>query len=193
MRSVVARLGGGDTVPAAMGAATTGPPQVRLAAAVDAIRDGHVVGVDLLRITLTEASPTFGISGPGEPHDLVATALVLDAARALLVQESARGLDLLQVFPSHWYGGPVELHDAPTAHGILSYALRWHGTRPALLWELARPEEGEPVRITVSGLDAAWATTQPRGEALLAEVAPPAGSEPVRLITEHPSDGGTFA
>ena len=88
--------------------------------------------------------------------------------------------------PDGWYGGKVELHDAPTAHGRISFAIRWHGTRPALLWEL-EPHEGDPpVTITVPGLDPTWSTIELRGDALLAEVAPPAGLAPIELVAEHP-------
>jgi hypothetical protein len=54
--------------------------------------------------------------------------------------------------------------EAPTHHGRVSYALRWHGERPALLWECERPG----VRLTAPGLDPSWSTTDQTGEALLA-------------------------
>jgi hypothetical protein len=41
--------------------------------------------------------------------------------------------------------------------------VRWHGPRPALLWEC----EGAG-RIRAPGLDPAWSTDEPRGDALLA-------------------------
>jgi hypothetical protein len=106
------------------------------------------------------------------------------AARTALVTESAGGLALLPAFPPGWYGAGVELHDAPTVHGRLSYAVRWHGRRPAVLWEL-EPHDG-PVRISVPGLDADWSTTELRGDALLNEVAPPEGLDLVREVAEHP-------
>ena len=74
--------------------------------------------------------------------------------------------------------------DAPTAHGRLSSAVRWHGTRPALLWELEPHEGTDPVTITVPGLDPTWSTTDPRGEALLAELPPPARAEAMTLVAE---------
>ena len=58
-------------------------------------------------------------------------------------------------------------YEAPTHAGLLSYAVRWHGARPALLWEL-RPHAGvERVRLTAPGLDPSWTTEELRGEALL--------------------------
>ena len=65
--------------------------------------------------------------------------------------------------PTEWRGQGVEVHDAPTRAGRVSYAVRWHGARPALLWECERP-----VRLTAPGLDPAWSTREARGEALLA-------------------------
>jgi len=60
------------------------------------------------------------------------------------------------------------VHDAPTRWGRVSYAVRWHGDRPALLWEL-EPHHGlGPVQLTVPGLDSSWSTTEPAGDALLA-------------------------
>ena len=50
-------------------------------------------------------------------------------------------------------------------------AVRWHGARPALLWEASAP-----MRLTCTGLDPTWSSTEPRGEALLQ--APPEGAAP---------------
>ena len=58
--------------------------------------------------------------------------------------------------------------------------------RPALLWELAPHPDLGPVTLTIPGLDPAWSTTELRGDALLAEVAPPEGIELVREVAEHP-------
>ena len=77
------------------------------------------------------------------------------------------GLELLGEVPASWYGQPVEVHGLPTTHGTLSYGIRWHGERPALLWELERHDDG-PVRITLPGLDPDFSSTEPNGEALLA-------------------------
>jgi hypothetical protein len=107
---------------------------------------------------------------------LVTEVVAVDATQP----EPAQGLALASAVPDHWLGQGWEVHDAPTAHGRLSYAIRWHGERPALLWELeAHPGgtggagEPAPVRLTVPGLDPGWSTTLPRGEALLAPVVTP--------------------
>jgi hypothetical protein len=72
------------------------------------------------------------------------------------------------MLPDAWWGQPLEVEHAPTHHGDLSFAVRWHGERPALLWELVpRPGQDGPVRITVPGLDPTFVTTERRGEVLL--------------------------
>ncbi|MGD9703542.1 MAG: hypothetical protein AB7Q42_01850 [Acidimicrobiia bacterium] len=69
-------------------------------------------------------------------------------------------------FPASWLGVNLECYRLPAGDGAdLSYALRWHGERPALLWEL----HGAPsMRLTGGAADPAWSTTDPQGEALLA-------------------------
>jgi len=71
------------------------------------------------------------------------------------------------------------VHDVPTHAGRLSYAVRWHGERPALLWELSPHEATTITRITAPGLDPSWSSEDLAGEALLAPVAPP--GKPVTL------------
>lgn len=151
---------------------------------------GDPTAFDHISAATATASATSAFPGPG-PHgrpigqDLAASAALVVAVRSLVVAERPGELILLPVHPDAWYGGGIEVHDAPTAHGRLSYAIRWHGTRPALLWELEPHDGTSPVTITVPGLDPTWSTTEPRGEALLAEVAPPAQAEAMTLVAEH--------
>ena len=114
--------------------------------------------------------------GPEEGHDLDVNAAVLVGARVLLVTEvdgPEPALRLCPHVPFEWFGQGWEAHDLPTASGRLSYAVRWHGDRPALLWELEPWPGGRPVRISAPGLDPAWSTTEAKGDALLAPVALP--------------------
>lgn len=100
---------------------------------------------------------------------------LLDRVRAQLIDDARDGcLALLPLVPDEWLGQGLEVHDAPTAAGSMSFAVRWHGARPAVLWEL-EPHGDEVVTITVPAYDAAWSSTQRRGEALLAPVPPPGG------------------
>jgi hypothetical protein len=113
---------------------------------------------------LASASPTF--TWPDGPAPL------LRAVRDLLVGGvSDEGTAALLVeLPDAWRGQSVEVHDAPTRAGRVSYAVRWHGSRPALLWECERP-----MRLSAPSLDPGWSTTEARGEALLAA---PTGASP---------------
>jgi hypothetical protein len=123
---------------------------------------------------LAAASPTC-TWGDGPTYDTKAASSFVAAVRDSLVHEQRRTLELLRVVPDAWLGQGVEVHDAPTRHGALSYALRWHGARPALLWQLDRTRGRRPVTITAPGLDPTWSTTEASGEALLAPVEPPGG------------------
>ncbi|MFN8025843.1 MAG: hypothetical protein U0W40_05630 [Acidimicrobiia bacterium] len=89
-------------------------------------------------------------------------AALLLAARGALLRETD---DLVEVFPAvpdEWRGAALDVRDAPTRHGPVSCSVRWHGERPALLWDA-------PAGVTVRapGLDGGWASTEPTGEALL--------------------------
>jgi len=146
----------------------------------------QIVADQLGGASATSTWPGPGPSGRPIGHDLVAAAALITAVRHALVTERPDGLALVPDHPDAWYGGKIELHDAPTTFGRISFAIRWHGTRPALLWEL-EPHDGiGPVTITAPGLDPTWSTTELRGDALLAEVTPPAQSEAMTLVSEHP-------
>jgi hypothetical protein len=117
----------------------------------------------------------------GDGHHGWAAADVLSFVRNLLVRDTDEGLDLCTLVPDSWLGQPIEVHDAPTHHGRLSYAVRWHGERPALLWELEPHDGAAAVRLRAPGLDRAWSSTERAGEALLAPVAPPGQVSAVSL------------
>jgi hypothetical protein len=110
------------------------------------------------------------------PHGSDGDAATSPARRLLvlrdaLVASDTGGLTIAPRWPDEWLGHGVEVHHAPTRWGRLSYAVRWHGARPALLWE---HDAGDGV-VLRSGLDPAWSTTAARGEALLAPVEPAGG------------------
>jgi len=103
------------------------------------------------------------VRAEGWPDD---PAALLVALRQLLVADRDDGVALLGACPPEWFGQGIEVHGAPTRHGLVSYAVRWHGERPALLWEV-RDASG-PVTVTCPGLDPAFASEDASGEALLA-------------------------
>jgi hypothetical protein len=110
----------------------------------------------------------------GDGHHGWAAAELLSFVRDLLVREVDGGVALASLVPTGWYGQGWEVHDAPTAWGRVSYAVRWHGDRAALLWEVEPHAGVGAVRLTTPGLDPSWSTSERRGEALLGPVpAPP--------------------
>lgn len=104
---------------------------------------------------------------PSPPPD---DATAPDGARLLalvarrLVAPTPGGADVMAGVPRAWIGSSIEAHGVPVPAGEVSVAVRWHGERPALLWECSAP-----MRLSATSLDPEWsseATT--RGEALLA-------------------------
>ena len=84
--------------------------------------------------------------------------------RASLVRESRDRVELLPGFPPDWLGQPLTVDAVPLNAGKISFAVRWHGPRPALLWD-APPG----VQLCAPALDPAWVSTVAVGETLLAE------------------------
>ena len=64
--------------------------------------------------------------------------------------------------PRERLGQPLEVHGLPAATSTVSFALRWHGARPAVLWE----REGAPVTLTAPHLAPGWTADAAAGEAL---------------------------
>ena len=134
--------------------------------------------------------PRTGGGVAGDPWHAPSAAWLLLALRRLLLVEpggcwwerstprpaiaaadpTAAVLDLVPILSSSWVGAPFEVHALPAGVGSVSYAVRWHGPRPALLWEIDPRSgvEGEPPLLVSSGLDPTWSARAWRGEALLA-------------------------
>jgi hypothetical protein len=144
------------------------------------------------------------------PDDQLAEAVLAARARALLPgvdpdEDLLRGvrdrlvrevdretLAIAPGWPPGWAGQGFEVHDAPTRFGRLSYAVRWHGPRPALLWEL----DGPGARLTAPALDATWSSTDGRGEALLQPVGLPKVVAPLTadgVAAAAAPEGGEFS
>jgi hypothetical protein len=84
-----------------------------------------------------------------------------------MVSDEGDELVLLPGFALAWRGGNVEAHDLPTRFGRLSFGIRWHGARPALLWQLDGEPPSPSATIRCPRLDPDWSTTEARGETLL--------------------------
>lgn len=89
----------------------------------------------------------------------VLSALVLDSRR--------NRIDLLGEAPPDWFGRPVDIRGFCTLWGRVSFSVRWHGRRPALLWE--RTGSHDQVELRCTGLDGSWSSFERQGETLLAE------------------------
>lgn len=184
------------------------------ASAVDRLR--WLAGAATPAVTWPEvAHPVHGGGVLGSGHDPVATAEYLLAVRDLLVLDRPMGTDrpasagpgpsvgadlheqglheqglhelvLAPVVPSSWLGQSWEVHGLPTSVGTLGYAVRWHGQRAALLWEIEPFPGVAGVRLRAPGLDASWSGSGWSGEALLGVLpAGSAGAGPVEV-----DDGG---
>lgn len=117
-------------------------------------------------------------AGGTDRHSVGVSAAVVSLAVDLLAAVYDDTVRLIAHLPGQWTGRPLEVTRVPTALGSVGYAVRWHGPRPAVLWELApgpgvREVPGAPT-VTAPGLDASWRATGVSGEALLAPVAEPA-------------------
>ena len=89
--------------------------------------------------------------------------------------------------PTAWLGQSLEVYGVPTiGTSTVSLAIRWHGARPAVLWE----QSGEPVVLTAPVLARDWSTTQAKGEALWPEPpnAEPASSPASSSASVDPAD-----
>ena len=131
-----------------------------------AARDGAAVPVEPVERLLIAAGQDRAAQdvrrlnlSPAEPS--------AEGLRAELVADHGNTLDLAPGFRAAWRGGPMAVYDLPTRCGPVSYAIRWHGPRPALLWEVDPRPAQTPVAVRAPALDKSWSSTQTSGEALL--------------------------
>lgn len=133
----------------------------------------------------------FDASGPETPHPSVSTLQTwLSSARganpnpaepgtgaAYLVGLRQRFVDsrslgvvgLLADLSPTWRGRAIDVFDAPVGDAKLSYGLRWHGPRPAMLWNVEPQADPTPLTLQMPAIDRAWSTEELAGEALLAD------------------------
>ena len=182
----------GVVAAAAHRARRTGGPAVQLAAADLLDAAGQPEAAALCR----ERAAGLRRSRPAADVEATTPARRLLALRDALIGDAADGLTIVPAWPDEWLGQGVEVHGAPTRWGRLSFAVRWHGPRPALLWE----HDGGDGVVVRTGLDPAWSTTAARGEALLAPVEPAGGlpkvvtplQEPGTPVDEAAAEGEGF-
>jgi hypothetical protein len=92
------------------------------------------------------------------------------SVRRALVRDDRHAIEIAPEPPPS--GQDFEVHDVPTRFGRVSYAVRWHGERAALLWEVTDPTADLALRAPA--LDPTWSTTKPAGDALLTPPTTPA-------------------
>lgn len=119
------------------------------------------------------------------------------AGRLLLLSDTAviddfEGIDVLHGFPKVWLGRSIEVNGFVTSWGTVSYAVRWHGERAALLWEIT-PHSSIDVdratpRLTARSIDPEWEAVGWSGEGLLSppESWIPEAQERPEIVMEHP-------
>jgi hypothetical protein len=90
-------------------------------------------------------------------------AAFLTMLRSALIGDMDGPIELLDDWPAEWRGLPLDVRDAPTRRGLVSYSVRWHDDRAALLWDVP-----DGVTIRIPGFDLKWSSTEPRGETLFA-------------------------
>ena len=93
-------------------------------------------------------------------------------------------IDMLPEVPTTWFGQPIDVRGMVTGLGSLSFSVRWHRERPAVLWQRDGGPDGAVLRCP--GLDPDWSSSERSGEALLAA---PAGSETMLVadVNEAPA------
>lgn len=111
------------------------------------------------------------VATPGTGFDPVALARLRNRVLDAVLEDVAAGPSVLPMWHQEWDGRDVELHRLPTAWGLASVALRWHGAGAALLWDIVPWVGGvdsasAPV-VTAPGIAAGWSSAAWKGEALL--------------------------
>ncbi len=162
-------------------AARAGGPEARAAAdaawrVAAAGHDRRAAGdVERLRSLLGDAGPIANLAAVERGSSVGRFVLEIESVLA------TGGALLPAGIPTRWLGDNFAVHDVPIGDGTsVSYAIRWHGERPAVLWE----QTGPPVTLTAPVLDPSWATDAPRGEALW-----PAPRRPTGLRVSGAIDG----
>ena len=151
---------------------------------------------------LSKTDQTGSLITDSRQQDPVFSALFLLAIRAGFLQESklSSGEKQIQIASSYnpdWIGVGIQVKNAPISSGIMGYAIRWHGTSPALLWEA---NTSTRIQINAWSLDKSWFSNDQIGETLLSKQIPRetavtihADASPVkRRIEPDSSDSATF-
>jgi hypothetical protein len=105
------------------------------------------------------------------PHSRVGRGAAAVLGSVVAGHMDGRRLQLLPMVAAEWLGQSIDVRGLATAVGSVSFSVRWHGDRPALLWE--RIGGSDTVELCCPGLDPEWSSTERNGEALLTATATP--------------------
>jgi hypothetical protein len=152
--------------PAAVGALRAAATVFRAAGDQRAVRD-----LEAMQRKSGVSEPALPAAAPDDP------ARWLWWTESRLVQPTTAGAALLPAgIPPTWLGDHFEVYGLPTGTGgTASFAVRWHGARPAVLWEQTEPSG----TLTAPVVAPDWRTSEARGEALWPE---PAGAAADRTV-----------
>jgi hypothetical protein len=170
-------------------AAKRGPRDWALAAALDAADVVFAAaGDDLARRDLDAVRRRVAAGGPLPSTAPADPARLLAWTELRLVQPSPSGAALLPLgLPVEWAGNNFEVYGLPTGTGgSVSFALRWHGARPAVLWE----QSGPSVDLSSPELAPDWSSAEVKGEALWPE---PTWPERKGILPPPPAEGESFS
>jgi hypothetical protein len=136
------------------------------------------------------------LAAPSVVAQVAAVPSTIDGVRGIaqLERAIANGPDLFPAgVPAAWLGQNFEVYGVPTGPASeVSFALRWHGERPAVLWECT----GDAVTLTSSGAAPEWRTTDRTGDVLWpvpVGAIPSASDRPTDDRSAPPTDGVSFS
>jgi hypothetical protein len=164
----------------------------------DAAREGSSWCVERLADRVPPRRDAAVADAVGAPSTLGWDAAELAETRLALlevfVRDAAGGPEILPVWPGVWAGNSMEAHGIRTAWGRVSFGLRWHGPRAALLWEVVPGLGGTDGMVApavrMPGLDPDFSGDSWTGEALL-DPAPNAPGGGVVGVRRDDASGGS--
>jgi hypothetical protein len=119
------------------------------------------------------AAAQLRLSSAAEPPNVMPTdirAIAWVEEKMVAVQRDGSVQIFGRGIPRLWLGANLECHRvaAGPIHTV-SFGIRWHGEKPALLWEVAGPAG---IRLTAGKCDPTWSSVEATGETLLLGFAP---------------------
>ena len=114
------------------------------------------------------AAAQLRLSSAAEPPNVMPTdirAIAWVEEKMVAVQRDGTVQIFGRGIPRLWLGANLECHrvSAGPMHTV-SFGIRWHGEKPALLWEVAGPAG---IKLTAGKCDPTWTSVEATGETLL--------------------------